>query len=84
MPLKIKDGITDEHDSFDGLLAALLFALAFGTFVTGWDYFIRDGKFDAEKYGMMVAMIAGAGGAGYGAKRLGEKYGNRDTSTSGS
>lgn len=82
MPLKIKDGITDEHDSFDGLLAALLFTLAFGTFVTGWDYFIRHNEFNAERFGTMVAMIAGAGGAGYGAKRLGEKYGNRNTSTS--
>ena len=77
MALKLKDGVTDEHDSFDGLLAALLFALAFGTFITGWDYFVRHGEFKGESFGTMIAMIAGAGGAGYGAKRLGEKYGNR-------
>ncbi len=81
MAIKIKDGITDEHDSFDGLLAALLGSLLFGVFLTGWSFFVRHEPFDFEKFGMGVAVIAGAGGAGYGAKRLGEKYGNHSNST---
>jgi hypothetical protein len=84
MPLKIKDALTDEHDSFDGLLAALLGAILFGIFLTGWSFFVRDQAFDFEKFGMGIAVIAGAGGAGYGAKRLGEKYGNRGTGVSDS
>ena len=84
MPIKIKDGLTDESDSFDGLLAALLGSIAFVLFVSGWSFFIRGNEIDVEKIGTAIAMIAGAGGFLQCAKRLGEKYGNRSTTDSGS
>ncbi len=77
--LKFKGGITDENDDFDGLLATIIFTVLFGCFLTGWSFFLRDKEFSFTDFGTGVAALIGAGGAGYGVKRLGEKYGRATT-----
>ena len=76
MPLLFKGGITDENDDFDGILATIIFAVVFGTALTLFQVFVRHTDFDFEKYATAVGVLLGAGGSGYGIKRLGEKYGN--------
>ena len=80
--LRFKAGLTDENDDFDGLLATIIFAVLLGCFITGWSFFIRGTEFDFEKFGTGIAALVGAGGMGYGAKRLGEKYGKSSTTDS--
>jgi hypothetical protein len=72
--LKFKQGLTDENNDFDGLLVAIIFATVLGCGLTMYDVFHKGKDFDFEKFGNGVAFIIGAGGLGYGAKRLGEKH----------
>lgn len=69
----LKSIATDENWDMDGVLFSILFTVALDCLITSYDYFVRHGIFDAEKFGMSVAVILGAGGAGYAAKRVGEK-----------
>lgn len=78
-PLTAKDAITDENNSFDGLLTIILFSIALGCLITCYEVFYKGKDFDFEKFGNGVAFIAGAGGVGYGAKRLGETHGRNRT-----
>lgn len=76
-PLSFKGAVTDEHDDFDGLLALIICSVILGCLLTLWKVF-HGSDFDFEKFGTGIASIIGAGGMGYGAKRLGEKYGRSD------
>ncbi len=72
---KLKAIFTDENDDIDGVLLCIIGAVIFGCYLTYHQAFTTTLGFDAEKFGNMIAYILGAGGAGYGAKRYGEKYG---------
>lgn len=73
MPLK--QGITDENDDFDGLLATIICAVVLGCILTIKQTIFGHVEFDFEKFGTGIATILGAGGTGYCFKRIGEKYG---------
>ena len=77
----IKGGVTDENDDFDGMLAIIIGAAILGCLLTLHDVFVLHHAFDFEKFGTGAATLIGAGGMGYGAKRLGEKYGSRDSTS---
>lgn len=75
-----KHALTDENGDFDPILGVIIFAVLYGCALSGFDVWRHGTTFDFGKFGEGISTILGAGGLGYGLKRVGEKYGSTSTS----
>ncbi len=69
----VKQLVTDEKDNHDIVLYSILLALVVGIGLTIYSVGWRGAVFSFSEFGIGVGSILGGGGAGYLAKRVGDK-----------
>lgn len=77
----LKEGLTNERDEAEVILHAILLSLLVGLGLSIFDVIAHTAKFEFTSFGVGVGSILSLGGAGYAAKRLGDKSQQQGSTT---